>query len=67
MATTSEIGTTPAVGLPKSHERRMPSEVDAERLVLGSILLDTSVFASVIRLLDREEYFYLDAHQLYQC
>ncbi len=44
-------------------QRPLPHELDAERLVLGSILLDPHMFAAVIRLLDREEYFYLPAHQ----
>lgn len=44
-------------------QRQFPSNVDAERAVLGSMMLDAGVIPDVLRLLKPSD-FYLNAHQI---
>ncbi|HEV3236446.1 MAG TPA: replicative DNA helicase [Gemmataceae bacterium] len=44
-------------------DRRPPSNREAERSVLGSMLRDNAVIGDVVQILSRAESFYTDAHQ----
>src|SRR6266496_2185174 len=44
-------------------EKALPQNAEAERAVLGSILLDASSLASVIPILPKSDDFYTDKHQ----
>ena len=43
-------------------ERTLPSNLEAERTVLGAVLVDNAAFKSAAEILNRED-FYRDAHR----
>jgi replicative DNA helicase len=55
-------GASAAVGLEKLFDRLPPHSLEAERSLLGSLLLDPAVLGDVVTLVSKPEQFYSSAH-----